>query len=330
MCRKGERKSKCTMEKAEMIKLYLEGSSTSDIANLANVSSRYVRMVLTDNNIEKRVRGSWKRKYDLNEDYFKTWSNNMAYILGFFVADGVIAKNSHTVSISQKEKEILEDMKKKINSNHPLYKNKNTGVYMLNLNSKITKNDLIDLHGITPCKSYDVQFPYVPEEHLHHFIRGYFDGDGYVNYQRYTVSFVGGSHGFMKSLYQILCEQNFHPNFIGKGKHYRVILSGRRTIKQFSEWIYKDKELFLLRKYEVFQQETLKLELLQDRKLKRTKTAVTKRKKDFLIEYQQHNSISKSCESIGIKKTTFQSWIKNDLEFKNQFEHLIEILNKVQ
>lgn len=37
----------------------------------------------------------------------------MAYILGFFIADGVIAKNCHTVSISQKEKEILEDIKKK-------------------------------------------------------------------------------------------------------------------------------------------------------------------------------------------------------------------------
>ena len=306
MCRQGKRKSKCMLEKAEIIKLYLEGSSTSDIANLANVSSRYVRMVLTDNNIEKRSHGSWKRKYDLNEDYFKTWSNNMAYILGFFVADGVIAKNHHTVSISQKEKEILEDMKKEVNSNHPLYKNKNTGVYMLNLNSKIMKNDLIDLHGITPCKSYDVQFPHVPEEYLHHFIRGYFDGDGYVNYQKYTVSFVGGSHSFMKSLYKILCEQNFHPNFLSKGKHYRVILSGRRTIKQFSEWIYKNKELFLQRKYEVFQQETLKLEQLQDRKLKRTKTAVTKRKEDFLIEYQQHNSISKSCENIRIQKQHFK------------------------
>lgn len=80
-------------------------------------------MVLTDNNIEKRARGSWKRKYDLNEDYFKIWSNNMAYILGFFVADGVIAKNSHTVSISQllKEKKIfLLNIKKTIRLANPV------------------------------------------------------------------------------------------------------------------------------------------------------------------------------------------------------------------
>ncbi|HDX9577370.1 TPA: hypothetical protein ROX88_000862 [Bacillus pseudomycoides] len=254
MCRKGRGRSKCTMEKSEMIKLYLEGSSTSDIADLANVTSRYVRMVLTDNNVEKRAQGSWKRKYDLNEDYFKTWSNNMAYILGFFVADGVIVKTCHTVSFSQKEKEILEDIKKEINSHHPLCTNKNTGVYMLNLNSKTMKNDLIDLHGITPCKSFDVQFPYVPEEFLHHFIRGYFDGDGHVNPKRYFVSFVSGSHLFMNSLKEVLHAQNLKPKFIDKEKQYRIYLSGKKDIQLFAEWIYKDKELFLRRKYEVFQQ----------------------------------------------------------------------------
>ncbi|WP_242227271.1 helix-turn-helix domain-containing protein [Bacillus cereus group sp. BfR-BA-01315] len=183
MIERSKKKSKCTLEKAEMIKLYLEGESTSNIAKLANVSARYVRMFLTDNNVEKRARGSWKRKYNLNEDYFKRWSNNMAYILGFFIADGVITKDNQTVSISQKESAILEDIKIKLNSNQ--------------------KNDLINLHGIMPCKSYDVQFPFVPKEYLHHF--------------------------------------------------NRIYLSGKNTIKNFSEWIYTDKELFLQRKYEVFQ-----------------------------------------------------------------------------
>ncbi len=40
------------------------------------------------------------------------WSNNMAYILGFIAADGVIPKENQCVSISQKESYILEDIKK--------------------------------------------------------------------------------------------------------------------------------------------------------------------------------------------------------------------------
>ena len=60
-------------------------------------------MVLSDSNVPRRAIGSWKRKYDINENYFKTWSNNMAYILGFIAADGVIQKENQCVSISQKK-----------------------------------------------------------------------------------------------------------------------------------------------------------------------------------------------------------------------------------
>ncbi|PHB57056.1 hypothetical protein COE91_05560 [Bacillus toyonensis] len=109
-----KKKPKCKLSKSEIIQLYAEGKSTSEIAILANVSARYIRMVLKDNNVPRRAIGSWKRKYDLKEDYFKTWSNNMAYILGFIAADGVI----------QKESDILEDIKKELNTNQPLYQNK--------------------------------------------------------------------------------------------------------------------------------------------------------------------------------------------------------------
>ncbi|GLV64249.1 hypothetical protein Bmyc01_29190 [Bacillus mycoides] len=87
-----KKKSKCKLSKSEIIHLYAEGKSNSEIAMLANVSARYIRMVLKDNYVPRRAIGSWKRKYDLKENYFKTWSNNMAYILGFIAADGVIQK----------------------------------------------------------------------------------------------------------------------------------------------------------------------------------------------------------------------------------------------
>ncbi|MDF9589908.1 RidA family protein [Bacillus tropicus] len=74
-----KKNSKCKLSKSEIIHLYAEGKSTSEIATLANVSARYIRMVLTDTNVPRRAIGSWKRKYDITENYFKTWSNNMAY-----------------------------------------------------------------------------------------------------------------------------------------------------------------------------------------------------------------------------------------------------------
>ncbi|MDA2299622.1 hypothetical protein PDN43_10210 [Bacillus cereus] len=234
-----KKKSKCKLSKSEIMHLYTEGKSTSEIAMLANVSARYIRMVLSDNNVPRRAIGSLKRKYDITEDYFKTWSNNMAYILGFIAADGVIQKENQCVSISQKESYILEDIKKELKTNQPLYQNKKTGVYMLNINSKVIKDDLMNIHGIMPCKSFNIEFPLVPEEYLHHFVRGYFDGDGYVKYETYTVDFVGGSYNFMNSLHQILQNRNLRADLLNQNKHYRVILSGRKSIQLFSNWIYK-------------------------------------------------------------------------------------------
>ncbi|MDF9480202.1 LAGLIDADG family homing endonuclease [Bacillus cereus] len=307
-----KKKSKCKLSKSEIMHLYTEGKSTSEIAMLANVSARYIRMVLSDNNVPRRAIGSWKRKYDITEDYFKTWSNNMAYILGFIAADGVIQKESY----------ILEDIKKELKTNQPLYQNKKTGVYMLNINSKTIKDDLINIHGIMPCKSFNIEFPIVPEEYLHHFVRGYFDGDGYVKYETYTVNFVGGSYNFMNSLHQILQNRNLRADLLNQNKHYRVILSGRKSIQLFSNWIYKDKDIYLHRKYEVFQKESLSLDQLQDRKLKQTQTAVKQRKQNFLEEYMKNKCNTTTCSNLEISESAFKRWLKNDNQFKRDYEKI--------
>ncbi|WP_242784808.1 LAGLIDADG family homing endonuclease [Bacillus cereus] len=249
-----KKKSKCKLSKAEIIHMYAEGESTSEIAMLANVSARYIRMVLSDSNVPRRAIGSWKREYDITENYFKTWSNNMAYILGFIAADGAIPKENQCVSISQKESYILEDIKKELKTNQPLYQNKKTGVYMLNINSKTIKDDLMNIHGIRPCKSFNIEFPFVPEEYLHHFVRGYFDGDGHVNSHKYFVSFVGGSYNFMNSFKDILENNKFQLSFVDKEKQYRIYLSGKNNVNKFSQWIYKNKGLHLKRKYNIFQE----------------------------------------------------------------------------
>ncbi|MFL8936660.1 LAGLIDADG family homing endonuclease [Rossellomorea oryzaecorticis] len=113
-------KNKCTLEALEIVKLYEEGMRTVKIAEMANVSPRYVNQVLRKNNVKRREKGSWNRKYTVNEHYFKTWSNNMAYILGFFAADGNISSRTQLVTFSQKDKSILEQIRNELGSNQPL------------------------------------------------------------------------------------------------------------------------------------------------------------------------------------------------------------------
>jgi LAGLIDADG-like domain len=134
----GMAKKKCTLDVHEIVKLYEEGMRTVKIAEMANVLTRYVNQVLLKNNVKRRAKGSWKRKYTVNEHYFQTWSNNMAYILCFFAADGHISSRTQLVTFSQKDKAILEQIRNELGSNQPFTQNDSTGVYLLNIGSKIT------------------------------------------------------------------------------------------------------------------------------------------------------------------------------------------------
>lgn len=310
------------MEKSHIVKLYEDGKSTTDISALAGISVRQVRNILHQENVTFRPHGSWKRQYTVNEHYFKTWSPNMAYILGFIAADGVISKTLQCISFSQKEPGILKHIRDELHSDQPLHQNERTGVYLLNIHSKTMKDDLMTLHGITPNKSTTITLPYVPAHLLSHFIRGYFDGDGNVTYPKYVVSFVGGSEAFMLGIKAVLEAHGFQPDFVDKGRYFRLYLYGRRTLKVFADWIYQDKGLYLKRKFDIFQRETLPLEQLQNSKHKSTKEAAAERKEQFLNHYKEHRSIQKAVENIGISPQTVQNWLKQDEQFKKNFVDL--------
>ncbi|MCA1319389.1 LAGLIDADG family homing endonuclease [Bacillus tianshenii] len=315
---KRSNRSKLTLEVSEIIQSYKDGQSTTEIAEKANVSSRYIRQLLNDNSVEMRPRGSWKRKYHLNEDYFKTWSDNMAYILGFILADGNINGNTQSVTISQKHKEILEDIKQELQSDQPIMETKR-GLFLFHINSSIIRHDLLNLHGLTPNKSLTVEFPKVPEKYLHHFERGYFDGDGSVYKKGYMINFVGGSYKFMLFFHSVLRSKGFDPIITSKNKTYRIYLSGRLTIKLFSDWIYEDARLFLQRKFDVFAKENLPFD-----QIKNTSSKTATRKRIFLKEYAIYKCVETACKHVGVNRDMFEKWLQSDCAFNKGF-HKIDI-----
>ncbi|KPL60054.1 helix-turn-helix domain-containing protein [Rossellomorea vietnamensis] len=317
------RKKKCTLEITEIIQMYEEGEKTAEIARRANVSTRYINSVLQKNKVARTPHGSWKRKYRVNEDFFKTWSNNMAYILGFFAADGHISSRNHTVCFSQKDPDILEKIRNELQSNHPLVLN-NTDVHTLIIGSKVMKYDLIDLHGMTSDKSTSLRMPKIPDEYFSHFVRGYFDGDGFVNFEKRIVSFVGGSESFMSKLNLELQRRNFNSRLYADKKYFRIFITGRKTIHLFKKWLYQDMELYLKRKYEVFDKETIQdANKIPESRIKMTKAAVKNRKESFLRLYKKSMTIDEICKEIKITPATFKSWLKKDREFKEEFYSII-------
>lgn len=74
-------------------------------------------------------------------------------------------------------------------------------------------------------------------------------------------------------------------------------MSSGKTIKEFYDWIYHDKGLYLKRKFEVFPDQNLDTETLQKAKLK-TKHAVAESKKLLSMNIEKkllHSSSMWNC-----------------------------------
>lgn len=149
------------------------------------------------------VSGLDQRKYTVNNSYFKKWSHDMAYVLGFWFADGCIYGNEFSISQHKKDSYILEEILKIMGAT---YKVKGCGknVVIINIRSKEIVDDVKTLGG-KERKSLDVLFPDVPKEYLSDFIRGYFDGDGCVYYMKSRNGFLSNfSTGSQKFAYGLL------------------------------------------------------------------------------------------------------------------------------
>lgn len=208
-----------------------------------------------------------------NEDFFKKWTPEMAYVLGFFTADGNMLKNkrgAHFVTIEITDRDILEKIRNAIGSNHKIGIRKGNfpekDAYRLQIGSKEIFNDLLKL-GITPNKSKTIDLPLVPNKYFSDFVRGYFDGDGCVScgiYNRkdrksknYLLGsrFSTGSKIFAENLLKRIREvMNITGGFVYKKKGgFDLVLSTHDTKKLF-EFMYKNSKnnLFLERKYNKF------------------------------------------------------------------------------
>jgi hypothetical protein len=158
-----------------------------------------------------------------NSNFFKIWSNDMAYILGFIATDGCLVehKNGYNcLNITNKNKGILEEILISMNSDHkisaksrgsaPRYK-----YFQIQIRNKDIYNDLLKL-GLMPRKSKTIRMPAIPLEFYGDFLRGCFDGDGSVSvwkeprwrhsWQIRSV-FCSASFAFLQDIQKRLCSK---------------------------------------------------------------------------------------------------------------------------
>ncbi len=208
---------------------------------------------------------------EFNKLFFKKWSRDMAYILGFLFADGNIIKtkrNTHFIGWYGGDYGLLFSMAKVIGSKHKIAQRKTKigGVYVLQIGSKELFNDLVKL-GLTPNKTRRMQLPQIPEKYVGDFIRGYFDGDGCVwtgevhkKRKKRTPGiltvFTSASIDFLSNLFLLLKRYGVVGGSLfksKKGNYGRLSFSTLDSLKMY-EIMYNDPtELFLARKKLIFE-----------------------------------------------------------------------------
>lgn len=251
----------------QIIKYYNRGWSASKIRKKIKLSVctifRYLRM----NNINIR-KTSKIPKYYINELFFEKIDNERkAYWLGFFYADGnvSIGKRGHTVTLSLNptDKKHIQTFQKNIETNTPIYYAKASNTSNIRICNKKIAYDLNNL-GCIPRKSLILKFPtpkQVPNNLIHHFIRGYFDGDGCIHKIKtekniFHISIMSSTQ-FCKGLRNFLIKKlNIRIN-IRNPKNYKpetsvITIYSREGCYKMKKFLYRNATVFLNRKYKIF------------------------------------------------------------------------------
>lgn len=202
------------------------------------------------------------------DNFFKTWSEEMAYILGFICADGWLyldVRKKQTgygrvcISINKKDIDVLEKIVDVIGYSRDRihYKKSDDTVYLYIYNSN-TYNDLVRL-GLTPNKSLTLKWINVPKEYKRHFIRGYFDGDGSLTeqfqtekYCKLTIQFLG-TVDFLQGLVKTFEDE---LGIVDTGKKIENTQSKAKCLRYRTKqardiliWLYSDSNIYMNRKY---------------------------------------------------------------------------------
>jgi hypothetical protein len=187
------------------------------------------------------LEGSGGKNRTVERNFFDFNAPKWQYWIGYIAADGNVAKNCNNISITSKDIDHLNKYAKELDC--PFYiKN---GKSIAQFANKSSKEYLVQL-GITPNKSKTLKFL---GDFTSHFVRGVFDGDGSVSNGRPKIT--SGSSQFIAQLSTLFDSKGWKYSIRSKGKDsncFDIELIGDSRW-YFMEWIYKDAEIYLERKY---------------------------------------------------------------------------------
>jgi hypothetical protein len=212
------------------------------------------------------------RKKKFNENYFENIdTEDKAYFLGIIFADGCLIndvkryKYKLSLKLHTKDRCILEEFIKKINGEMDVWTHGQRDICEINLSGKKIVTDLIN-KGVVPNKTFTITYPIIDEYLERHFLRGYFDGDGCIRIskdkrdgtERGDLRIVSGSIDMLNKINErmnVLFSTSINKLYGPNDKNYKFIgWAGMSDIEKIYYGFYDGSNLFLQRKYDIFNQ----------------------------------------------------------------------------
>ena len=250
----------------QIIEAYQCGMYISHIEKKFHIDIRTIKKILQKNNINYIAKIA--RKHLINDNFFDVIdTEEKAYFLGFLFADGAVSKFGYNVRLTLKSEDVniikkLEQcIYQDLSKDHIVIRESKQlpGKYYasLDINSQHLVQSLNNL-GCTPKKSLTLKFPNIGSNLHSHFLRGYFDGDGYLNLKE-RVFVLTSTLDFCKDALEILKQKTGKNLHIYKYKNiYRLTSHGRNQVVAILNYIYNNSTVYLDRKYELYQKLILK------------------------------------------------------------------------
>lgn len=238
--------------------------SASRLAKIFSCNKKTVFKVLQVNGIILPNLGRFKKRIYCLKDFFSNLSALSSYWLGFIAADGTLWNRDKSISIGLNRRDAghLYKFKRAIKTNARLGYVKSNDSAHISICCRPMYESLIQL-GIMPNKSLNINHVRLPTYLMRHFIRGVFDGDGWISGKKVThVQFgIAGNRPFLRHIQSILIKK-CHVNRVklyqlsGEAGAYKLQYTGSQIFK-ILDFLYNnsDSQMRLTRKY----QKTLEL-----------------------------------------------------------------------
>ncbi len=220
--------------------------SAPHLAEIFNCNRKTIFKMLRENNIFLLNLGRFKKRVFCDTGFFMNLSPVSAYWAGFIAADGTLFNRdkSVTITLNKRDTRHLHKFIKAIKSNARVGYTESNNSAHVSIRSKPLYDSLLKL-GITPNKSLTIKYVKIPLSLIPHFIRGTFDGDGWISGKKVThIQFgIAGNRPFLQQIQDALikrCNINRVKLYLlsQRGKAYKLQYTGSQIFRILN-FLYK-------------------------------------------------------------------------------------------